>query len=171
MQPMKSENGVDRVYGLLAKKLAERISRKGFLAQTGTMALKVAGVALLPLLPIDRIVKDAEGSCSTGVEPGCGDWQLCGICGKICCSASGCTNGSKYRCPTCTSREGMWCVCCDAPDGNSYEIKYYDCCETQGQSNCSGCSSCSQCCPTHSTKAWCNGKQYRCTIVVQGVQC
>ncbi len=171
MQPTKSDNGVDRVFGFLAKKLAERTSRKGFLAQAGSLALKVAGVTLLPLLPIDRIVRDAEGICSFGVEPGCGDWQLCGICGNVCCNNSGCNNGSKYRCPTCTSREGMWCLCCDAPDGNSYEIKYYDCCETSGQTNCEGCENCTYCCPRYQPKAWCYGKDYRCTIVVTGSRC
>ena len=33
VQPTKSDNGVDRIFGLLTEKLAERTSRKGFLAQ------------------------------------------------------------------------------------------------------------------------------------------
>lgn len=157
-QPNINENKLDQIEARILSKLAERTSRKGFLAQTGKMMLKVVGISLLPVLPVDRIIRNLEACCPTYYCTG-QLWYLCGMNGKICCNITGCLGGTGTKCPQCATKgSGYWCACCA-----HIMVKYYDCCAVAG--SCTGCSNCSPVNCSGVQEAWCNsGQQYRCTI-------
>lgn len=133
------------------------LSRRGWLAKLGNIAMKIAGVSLVPLLPVDR---------AQAQTPTCGDWRLCGIFGNVCqtCCASG---GSATVCPICTTKgANWWYKCCTdnstCPPVSRY-INYYDCCSNDPNStSCAG----SRCENNSHQDAWCtSGLAYRCTVI------
>lgn len=153
----ETDNALDRLTQRVMELLLERTARKGFLVATGRGMLKLLGIALVPLLPFDRIVPNAEA------QGGC-DWHLCGMCGTVCCSASGC-GGTSGQCPSGCPARSSWVGCCFNCPALKYIISYIDCCES-GTSNCSGCSNCQTCSAGCPQNVWCGGSQltYRCTI-------
>lgn len=143
----------DRVRGLLVS-LRERTSRQGFLAQVWRMALWVLGISLAPILPVDRLVKDAEACTS------CSNCLLCNICGTLC----GCYGGGLYDCPPCAGGGNSWGGCC-ACGTSRYIVNYIDCCTSQ-PSLCVPSGTCSHCCPKVQFN-WCGNSNltYICTII------
>src|SRR5947199_6540631 len=91
----------------LLKRLYVSTSRRSWLVGIGRSVLKVMGVSMLPLLPVDRIVTPADAQTSGP----CDYWFLCGIYGCVCdCSACG---GTHVTCPSCaTKSSGYWDECC-----------------------------------------------------------
>ena len=103
----------------------QRSSRRGILAAVGKFALRLAGLSILPLLPVDRAFA-AVGNCS-------GDWRLCGIFGwfcKDCCNDT----ASLFACPSCTNVGSSWSACCCSYQScttSCYLMSYTDCCGTK----------------------------------------
>ena len=62
---------------------AKRCTRRGVLSRVGRMLLRITGVLIVPLLPVDRMVPDAEAQAP------CSNWRLCGLYGRLC----GCCGG------------------------------------------------------------------------------
>lgn len=162
---MRSKDYVDEQTTRYCEALSQRLSRRGLLGSVGRLALKVAGISVLPILPVDRAF--AQFTCG-------GDWQLCGMHGYFCKAC--CGHGAQYAsCPSCTTQGQYWTGCC-APDDctQPVTIRYFDCCAPAGVGvDCTG-SSCGLLgsCPT-SWPAYCtSGLSFRCTIVVNtGVAC
>lgn len=63
---MRSKDYVDEQTTKFCEALSQRLSRRGLLGSVGRLALKVAGISLLPVLPVDRAF--AQFTCG-------GDWQ------------------------------------------------------------------------------------------------
>jgi hypothetical protein len=148
---------------------SEQVSRKGFFARFGRLVLTIVGVSFVPILPVDRIVRDAE-AC----DPTCAStWYLCGLCGTLCCS--GCTGGASYQtCPSCTTQGPgpAWSFCC-VTGSTCNQINYLDCCtQNPGTCSCPGtCLSCSEGCPQIS---WCptgDGWNYVCSVALNRGPC
>lgn len=148
---------------------AQRTSRRGLLARVGTLALKAAGLSLLPMLPVDRAF--AQFTCA-------GDWQTCGMHGffcKACCGGA----ASYASCPACTNTGSYWVGCCHAPNscGAGTTIRYFDCCGTKTGYTDTQARACQgdECPPGGGagTAAYCGGAgTFRCTIVVNtGAAC
>jgi len=142
---------------------AQRVSRRGLLARVGNLALKIAGVSLVPFLPVNRVF--AQFGCSS-------DWQTCGMHGFFCTAC--CGGGASYStCPACTIQSGFWTGCCPNPAscGPGTTIRYYDCCGTAGGYSSTDAAACtgSECPPGggNNTVAYCGGNGlFRCTIIV-----
>jgi methylamine dehydrogenase light chain len=123
----------------LARALARRTSRRGFLGSLG--ALLVGGAAL-PLLPVARAAgppraprpgepaADAEG----GDPERCDYWRYCAIDGFL----ASCCGGTHTSCPPGTQMSPItWLGTCRNPeDGREYVISYNDCC---GNDACGRC--------------------------------
>ncbi len=154
----------------------QRPSRRGLLATVGKLALRLAGLSVLPLLPVDRAFASV-GNCGA-------DWRLCGMWGQFCQAC--CSNAaSLYACPVCTLLGSSWSLCCcNTVNCNTtcYMITYTDCCGTdtrytdsQAQA-CQDTTSTGQCHrnPTEQM-SWCGGVGgvggYRCTVISQGSFC
>lgn len=140
----------------MAQKFGQLTSRRGFLAKTGRLILSVVGVSVISALPIPGNVEEVAAAS-------CGDWNLCGLCGRICT----CCNGGNALnvCPGGTNWFGYWSRCCSNPYGAG-RLYYWDCCG--GSVNCNSCLTCANNCPQ---PAWCNGQAYKCTAVVSGSAC
>jgi methylamine dehydrogenase light chain len=116
------------------RQMARRTSRRSLLASIGTMLL---GASALPLLPVARGAKAAEGA---GAKPGvddpssCDYWRHCAIDGFLC----NCCGGTQTACPPGTEMSLVtWIGTCHNPaDGKDYAISYNDCC---GKSTCGRC--------------------------------
>ncbi len=131
----------DRLTEKASRRLAQRSSRRSFLATLGGF---VVGVSSFPLLPVARAAGNAEGSGvspqSTGnpLDPGdptqCDYWRYCAIDGYLC----SCCGGSQNACPPGTEMSPLtWIGTCMNPaDGMKYIISYNDCC---GKSSCGRC--------------------------------
>lgn len=144
----------------------QRLSRRGVLARVAKMTMKIAGIALVPLLPADRAY--AQFSCAS-------DYQTCGMHGFFCKAC--CGGGNSYAsCPSCTTQDGAWSKCC--PNNSSCpvtcsSILYYDCCATPGDVPSIACQG-DECPPGGGggTTAYCQGgRSFRCTIVVNMGSC
>jgi len=151
----------------------QRLSRRGLLATVGKVALRLAGLSILPMLPVDRAFA-AVGSCA-------GDYRLCGMCGQFC---KNCCNqtASLFTCPTCTKPGASWTQCCcdTLCAGSCFMISYTDCCGTnpgtQGFTDsqaaaCQDSAGCANGCPQ---PVWCGGvggDVYRCTVIHVGATC
>ena len=131
----------DRWTEKASRGLAQRSSRRSFLATLGGMAV---GAGSLPLLPVARASGNAEspgvGSQSTGnpQDPGdptqCDYWRYCAIDGYLC----SCCGGSQSACPPGTEMSPLTWIgtCLNPADGMKYIISYNDCC---GKSSCGRC--------------------------------
>jgi hypothetical protein len=142
----------DRVRDMLVG-LTHRTSRHGFLVGVFRIALSALGISLFPLLPVDRIIENAEACTS------CSDCKLCNICGTLC----GCYGGGLDYCPSCAAAANSWGGCCQCGPSR-YLMSYIDCC-TLAPNNCHQSGTCTQCCPK-SQFVWCgaSGWTYICTI-------
>jgi len=164
----KAESDLDeRLAGYLADQ-SNRFSRRSVLMKVGRILLRLSGLTLIPLLPVDRrFAVSAQSTCS---------WQTCGMCGVLCnncCSSS----GGFSKCPACSGivKAGVWGGCCYAPGACSGTMfSYADCCTPifNTATSCHGTSCQTACrpnfphyCSTTSTY------YYACTIVIQGGGC
>ena len=132
---------IDEVVERTARLLAQRTSRRSFLARLGTM---LVGGAVLPLLPVSRLtgVTDSRAAAPSdfGLEGENGDptlceyWRYCAIDGYLC----SCCGGAPNACPPGTVMSPItWLGTCRNPaDGKDYVVSYNDCC---GQSLCGRC--------------------------------
>lgn len=132
--PSRIDEFVERV----ARRVAQRTSRRSFLAKLGYF---VVGGAVLPMLPVDRSFKwkqaSAEGFAETAQvdDPSqCDYWRYCAFDGYIC----DCCGGSVTSCPPGTKASPTaWIGSCINPDdGQTYLISYNDCC---GKDSCGRC--------------------------------
>jgi hypothetical protein len=156
----QSQTGLEE--GLL-KTLYERSSRRSAFTKIGTALLRIVGISILPVLPIDRIVSPVLAQS----DP-CSRWYYCGIYGRL-CNCTGC-GGGVTTCPSCASMGSFWTGCCQQGSGLT-QVSYIDCCSTD--SRCAGnCANCKFC--TGSGKqepAWCGSSMYVCTIISVGNGC
>lgn len=124
---------LDRVFENSARSLAKRTSRRSLLASLGQM---LTGVALLPLLPIDRTARaQAPQPHPAGNDPAsCDYWKYCAIDGFLCA----CCGGTSTSCPPGTQPSPItWIGTCHNPsDGRDYIVSYNDCC---GKVSCGNC--------------------------------
>ena len=136
--------------------LATHTSRRGFL---GSFGRALTGVALLPLLPVDRSGRaEAAESAAKAAKPvgkaarpagtatespakadtsdpnSCAYWKYCAIDGYLCA----CCGGSSSSCPPGTQSSPItWIGTCRNPvDGRDYIVSYNDCC---GKTSCGVC--------------------------------
>ena len=173
------ENRLDTVTAHALDSFAQSLSRRSMLARAGKFVISMLGISVVPLLPVDRIVRTAEAQ--TG---GCGAWQLCGIWGRL-CNTCACPSGTLQTCPVCTHQGSLWRSCCTVldssgnptPDGRRI-IEYIDCCGQQGSPSCNGdASTCDagQFCrgSEGSQPSWCGGApgMYHCTRYRVGGNC
>ena len=138
----------------------QRISRRGILGALGRGVLRLVGISLVPLLPVDRRFQaEAQGGCPP---------SACGMCGNIC---NKCCNktGSSSMCPDCGSTNGIpnvatggaWCGCCQ---GEYWQ--YNDCCGNPSYRN--GCQGtyCGAGCAAQGYIAYCPTGSYICTTMI-----
>ncbi len=116
---------MDSLVEQLTRTVAQRTSRRGFLARMGKLML---GGMVLPLLPIDRVLGSAQAQMTMGPsgtgrndDPStCDYWRYCGFDGNLC----GCCGGSHTECPagTIMSPTSWVGTCQDPNDGKEYII-------------------------------------------------
>lgn len=140
---------------------SQQLSRRGVLAKIGEFALKVTGLVMLPVLPVDRAY---AGSCA--------EWKFCGMYGRFCASCCG-SGASDYSCPSCTTVGASWSRCCYDPSTCTNKmITYKDCC---GGPNSSASACAGGGCYNHPSQqpVWCGGAPlpYRCTVISVGANC
>jgi hypothetical protein len=174
----ENESGKDQQLDLVTAKLfsafSRSTSRRGLLVSGGKLFLKALGIAMVPLLPLDRAF--AQGSPNQNCK---GDWQYCGIHGNFC---KACCGGGPYAtgCPPCTNNGSWWTACCCCPGcSGGYIIYYQDCCglaqNTKGvtytDAQAAACKG-TECRNSLDIGYWCGGQgKYRCTIVTQHAPC
>ncbi|MGH7906202.1 MAG: methylamine dehydrogenase light chain [Candidatus Binataceae bacterium] len=129
---------MDGLFERLTRGVAQRTSRRSFLANLGRIA--IGGVAL-PLLPIDRVTGKAhaqyhEGHMEneSGNDTTCDYWRYCAFDGFLCT----CCGGTITQCPAGTvASPTAWVGTCKHPnEKRDYIIAYRDCC---GQAECGRC--------------------------------
>src|ERR1700676_1172290 len=142
---------LDRLFEKSSRSLAQRTSRRSFVAVLGQVC---TGARLLPLLPIDRVNRAEAASPESGAAPPpphkaaaaaahtaaaddpqkCEDWKYCAIDGVLC---SRC-RGRSHTCPPGTAMSPIpWIGPCHNPsDGRDYMVSYNDCC---GKTSCGNC--------------------------------
>ena len=124
---------MDKLVEQVARAIAQRSSRRGFLAWMGRVAI---GSAIFPLLPVERIARAAESdhAKATNDDTTCDYWKYCAIDGYLC----SCCGGGSHDCPAgATPSPTSWVGTCKHPDDNKdYIVSYRDCC---GKSACGRC--------------------------------
>jgi methylamine dehydrogenase light chain len=133
---------LDRLFEKSSRSLAQRTSRRSFVAVLGQI---LTGSMLLPLLPIDRVSRAEAASSETGAAPpahkvatedpqNCEYWKYCAIDGYLC----SCCGGSSHSCPPGTAMSPItWIGTCHNPsDRRDYMVSYNDCC---GKTSCGNC--------------------------------
>jgi methylamine dehydrogenase light chain len=87
---------MDKIVERMTRAIAQRTSRRSFLARVGKVIL---GAAVIPLLPIDRVVREAAGASKLpkGIEDdtSCDYWKYCAVDGYLCT----CCGGGSHDCP------------------------------------------------------------------------
>jgi methylamine dehydrogenase light chain len=169
------ENKFDKATARVLDSFAQRVTRRSMLGRISKFTLTVMGVSVVPLLPLDRVVRSVEAQGS-----GCQIWQLCGIWGRRCHTCA-CSSGTNQSCPKCTWQGGSWSSCCPVRTsggtltGERRTVQYIDCCGQQGSTSCNGdastCHAAETCHgndmdPPQSQQNWCGGtggNVYRCT--------
>ena len=131
---------MDKFVESLSRTIAQRTSRRSFLARLGALIL---GAAAIPLLPVDRVAR-AQGTdfnnfkTSTHKTPNddltCDYWKYCAIDGFLCT----CCGGDSHDCPPgATPSPTSWVGTCHNPgDNRDYIVSYRDCC---GKAACGKC--------------------------------
>src|SRR6185436_11035938 len=133
-------NTFDRLVARLSRRVAQRSSRRSFLAKLGGA---LVGVSALPLLPVARgaesparqpVAGEPDPSTPVGNPGDCEYWRHCAIDGFLC----SCCGGSQTACPPGTEMSPItWIGTCRNPaDGKDYAIWYNDCC---GRGFCGRC--------------------------------
>jgi methylamine dehydrogenase light chain len=127
---------MDKIVERMTRAVAQRSSRRSFLARVGKVIL---GAAMIPLLPIDRVVREAAAAGAKlpkGIEDdtSCDYWKYCAVDGYLCT----CCGGGSHDCPPgATPSPTSWVGTCRHPsDGKDYIVSYRDCC---GQASCGRC--------------------------------
>jgi methylamine dehydrogenase light chain len=129
---------IDRLVARVARGVARRSSRRGFLARAGSL---LVGGAVLPLLPVARPAAAREGlpgepdpGTPEGDTTHCDYWRHCSIDGFL----SSCCGGTQASCPPGTEMSPItWLGTCRNPvDQVEYVISYNDCC---GKNLCGRC--------------------------------
>jgi methylamine dehydrogenase light chain len=133
---------LDRLFEKSSRSLAQRTSRRSFVAVLGQI---LTGTMLLPLLPIDRVSRAEAAGSETGEAPAahkaasedpqnCEYWKYCAIDGYLC----SCCGGSSHSCPPGTAMSPItWIGTCHNPsDRRDYMVSYNDCC---GKTSCGNC--------------------------------
>jgi methylamine dehydrogenase light chain len=132
---------LDRLFERSSRSLAQRTSRRSFIAVLGQA---LTGSILLPLLPIDRANRaeartspaDSEAAHKAPSDDplSCEYWKYCAIDGFLC----SCCGGSAHSCPPGTQMSTIaWIGTCHNPgDGRDYILSYNDCC---GKASCGNC--------------------------------
>jgi len=140
---MESEAGatMDKIIEGLTRMVAQRTSRRSFIARLGKL---VAGGMIIPLLPVDRVAASAHAADSPGAQASptpnpnddqaCDYWKYCAIDGYLCT----CCGGGSHDCPPGASPSPTsWVGTCRHPaDGKDYIVSYRDCC---GKTPCGRC--------------------------------
>jgi hypothetical protein len=176
---IKASSSFDERVASYLESVGQKVSRRGLLAKAGRIILRISGIAVIPLLPLDRrFTASASPSCS---------WKTCGMCGAFCAACCGSPGGYYPHCPSCLNYGGGWgCCCYDTSLGscncvNGHRFLYVDCCApntTQGIAQAKACKS-SVWCQTPPTgdcggEGGCyaggnycvNGNVYSCTILL-----
>jgi methylamine dehydrogenase light chain len=135
-------HALDRLFEKSSRSLAQRTSRRSFVAVLGQI---LTGSILLPLLPIDRVSRaQAASPDSAQARPphqaasddpqNCEYWKYCAIDGYLC----SCCGGSSHSCPPGTAMSPItWIGTCHNPsDRRDYMVSYNDCC---GKTSCGNC--------------------------------
>jgi hypothetical protein len=146
-------------------------SRRGVLAAGGRILLRIAGVSLLPLLPVDRVFASAIPNCDD-------DWEYCGIYGAFCKACCGHTGYEIDVCPPCLYKASSWTVCCCNACGSKQGryVSYSDCCGLKPGYTTAQAQACSGTFCTRGCQQpyWCGSypsATYRCTIITVGATC
>lgn len=157
-----------------SRRLAQRSSRRHFMARLGTL---LVGAGAWPLLPVARVsaAESMPGLQEIGDPESCDYWRYCALGGTLCT----CCGGTLTTCPPGAEPSPIsWVGTCHNPaDGQDYLISYNDCC---GKAVCQRCycHRAERDLPVYApSKAndilWCFGTQshaYHCTVaVVMGV--
>jgi len=131
---------MDKLVEGLTRAVAQRSSRRSFIARLGRL---VAGGMIIPLLPVDRAAaQSVAGSPAARATPkpnpnddhACDYWKYCAIDGYLC----SCCGGGSHDCPPgATPSPTSWVGTCRHPaDGKDYIVSYRDCC---GKNPCGRC--------------------------------
>jgi len=133
---------MDKLVEHLTRAIAQRTSRRSFLARLGKL---VAGGMMIPLLPVDRVAAPARAANTATATPeakkgnpdddqACEYWKYCAIDGYLC----SCCGGGSHDCPPGASPSPTsWVGTCRHPsDGKDYIVSYRDCC---GKGPCGRC--------------------------------
>jgi methylamine dehydrogenase light chain len=130
---MIQANRMDLLVEKISRRVAQRSSRRSFLAG---VAKVVVGGALLPLLPVDRTgrMKAFAAEAQTTDSTACNYWRYCAIDGYLC----SCCGGGPSTCPAGSNPSpSAWIGSCVNPaDGKTYILAYRDCC---GKDSCGKC--------------------------------
>ena len=157
------EHAFDARAAKILREISKRSTRRGVLSSMGRLLLRITGVLILPLLPVDRMVPDAQA------QSGCSLWYQCGMCGTLCT----CCGGTLTQCPGSCPPSGGWAICCHNTSGQGLLVVYVDCCENG--TACMACNGCQQCANNCTGAEWCGDRgryTYRCTIAkISSVTC
>ena len=130
---------IDKFTETTSRRVAQRSSRRSWLAGLGGA---LVGASALPLLPVQRAEAAGSGGGQpkladipeSGDETSCDYWRYCAIDGFLC----SCCGGSVNACPPGTEMSPItWIGTCENPaDSKKYVVSYNDCC---GKSSCGNC--------------------------------
>jgi methylamine dehydrogenase light chain len=171
---MKPDDMIDRAWkwfdgnvATRSRSLARQTSRRSFIGKLGAM---LAGVSVLPLLPVARPFA-AEGVSEMGDPQSCDYWRYCALGGFLC----SCCGGSMNSCPPGAEASPVtWVGTCRNPvDEVDYLISYNDCCGKAACGRC-GCHNTERERPVYypaksNSVLWCFGtesRSYHCTVAL-----
>src|ERR1700675_248698 len=124
-------NTIDRWFTRVPRGVAQRSSRRSFLAQLATL---LVGGASVPLLPVARAYGQSRAPAPGEPDPAtpagdpgnCDYWRHCAIDGFLC----SCCGGTQRSCPPGTEMSPVTWIgtCRNSLDGKDYVVSYNDCC-------------------------------------------